>query len=62
MLLPSSAPRKIGDMMGRISAALIERERFLDIVQTGEADRVLESLERILGEFLFQFTLHKLKG
>ncbi len=62
MLLPSSASREVSDMMGRVSAALIEQERFLDAVRSGPSERVRDGLERILGDVLLQFALHTLKG
>lgn len=62
MLLPSSAPRETAEMMGSFSAALVERESFLRAAREGAEDEIRRHLESILGEFLFRFTTHILKG
>lgn len=62
MLLPRKASREQSEMMGSLSAALIERESFLKAIQSGDEDGVRAGLERVLGEFLFQFVMHTLKG
>lgn len=62
LLLPRSASRELSEMMGCLSAALIEQDAFLDAVRSGREEAIRAGLEGILGEFLFQFSLQKLKG
>ncbi|MCD8352106.1 MAG: transcription antiterminator [Planctomycetaceae bacterium] len=62
LIAPSTSPREIAEMMGAISSALIERPKFLVSVRAGDASAIRAGIEGLLGEFLFQFSLQKLKG
>lgn len=62
MLLPRRASREQSEMMGSLSASLIERESFLKAIQSGDENAVRAGLERVLAEFLFQFAMRTLKG
>ncbi|MCD8141557.1 MAG: transcription antiterminator [Planctomycetaceae bacterium] len=62
LLAPSSLPREVAEMMGAISSALVEHPTFLAAVRTSDGPAIRAGLEALLGEFLFQFSLQKVKG
>lgn len=61
MLAPVEGHQDQGRMMGAISSALVEDNTFLQAVREGNAERVRESLEIILREFLVE-NIQKLIG
>jgi mannitol operon transcriptional antiterminator len=62
MLIPAVASRELSEMMGSLSAALIERERFLHALQTGTSPIIQEELSEVLRDYLSNISNQKLKG
>jgi mannitol operon transcriptional antiterminator len=62
MLIPEAASRELSEMMGSLSAALIEQERFLRAVQAGASPVIQENLSEVLRAYLSNVSVQKLKG
>jgi mannitol operon transcriptional antiterminator len=61
MLLPSQCPYEMTQMMGNISAALVETPAFLDAVYSGNAPLIRTILEAELSDSVAQYCIEKIK-